>query len=343
MFRSHPDIIKAVNADAPIDYDAEKRPGGATFRTQFDVIDRVVIEGQAVLRIIKHVSTYEPTRAIPVQGFLLGLQLGSTVEITNILPHNQTQLFSHERNDAALERERDAKDAKREQEALDHMGKAGLDTCVVGRYSKTAYGSYHRNLKSLEEMYHSGEPPLIIAYDPLRSAMGMLWLKAYVPSRAFIDYLKASRDKGGKSAGPAKDADDAEAEAAGKYEFLKEIPVEIANNTAAQMVLAKVATQPRPVPNAYTQGGELHAWQYRILDETFEKLSETMDNRNGIQRYDNRVLATCLAEETQMNRAQLAMTMDQVSQRAQQLGNIASGIALNLEFVRRMEDDAAKA
>ena len=226
------------------------------------IAEELRIDAAALLRLIKHSRDSAPR---PVFGKLLGMQLRGVIEVTTVYPSVVTSMWGTQLS----EEQRDEQDAQADKETLEHMKHAGLDTFPVGIYVGCPHSTFYvaRNLRSMMEGAASGNPCVMLVYDPFKTMMGHLSLRAFVPTARFAEYNKTN---------PAYDAP-LNLEAG----LLQQIPVTIVASTLNQMVLYDVASRPRAVSNAFEQeGGEQYLERSaQLVTENLDKLKNDMKNR----------------------------------------------------------------
>ena len=327
MFSGFPDVGVVRSplpniADPKVDPLAEaeaKRPDGSVMRLTFPSVTEVVIDAHAVLRIVKHARDHG-TRI--VNGSLTGLQFGTVGEITNAIPYVASA-------DAEDEGKRDRED---HQALIQRYGSAGMDRFPVGRYICSAHGAHlsSRQVSHLESCVRSGEPSLLLAYDPIRSAMGKLYLKAYVLSDTYLNMIREELD-----ALKRPDSETAAEERRNRVRhldgegLLKEVPVRINANVLQLQLLASLASKPRPVRNDIIANHDLGRYMERNMHnavEVLERLRTDVNHRVARHREDG---ALPLRPETHI-------LAQQLKEQAAHLHALAAGSALNLDFARRV-------
>ncbi|KAF4378432.1 hypothetical protein F8388_021626 [Cannabis sativa] len=136
----------------------------------------VQIEGLAILKIIKHCKEFSPAL---VTGQLLGLDVGSVLEVTNCFP------FPIREEDEEIE----AEGANYQLEMMRCLREVNVDNNTVGWYQSTLFGSY-QTVELIETFMNYQENIkrcVCIIYDPSRSNQGVLALKALKLSDAFME------------------------------------------------------------------------------------------------------------------------------------------------------------
>ncbi|XP_031477765.1 eukaryotic translation initiation factor 3 subunit H-like [Nymphaea colorata] len=147
----------------------------------------VQMEGLAILKIIKHCKEFMPAL---VTGQLLGLDVGSVLEVTNCFP------FPIREEDEEIE----ADGANYQLEMMRCLREVNVDNNTVGWYQSTYMGSY-QTVELIETFMNYQENIrrcVCIIYDPSRSSQGVLALKALKLTDAFMDLYRASSLNGEK-------------------------------------------------------------------------------------------------------------------------------------------------
>ncbi|CAN0181778.1 eukaryotic translation initiation factor 3 subunit H [Lampetra fluviatilis] len=129
----------------------------------------VQIDGLVVLKIIKHCQE-EGTVQDVAQGVLLGLVVDDRLEITNCFPFPQH-----------TEDESDFDEVQYQMEMMRSLRHVNIDHLHVGWYQSTFYGSFiSRALLDSQFSYqHAIEESVVLIFDPVKTALGSLSLKAY--------------------------------------------------------------------------------------------------------------------------------------------------------------------
>jgi len=145
-------------------------------------IVEVQVDALVILKIIKHCR-----EALPeiVTGQLLGLDLTTTLEVTNCFPFPSK---SNEEEDPSDETTR------YQMEMLRCLREVNVDNNTVGWYQSTYVGSgSHLNEAMIEYQFNyqsSIKKSVVLVYDPLKSSHGSLSLKAYRLSDQFLVLYK---------------------------------------------------------------------------------------------------------------------------------------------------------
>ena len=148
------------------------------------------IEGLVVLKMVDHCQSSLPQMAT---GQLLGLDVGSTLEVTASFP------FIHRENDKPgypdvgdEELDREARDYQ--YEMLKSLREVNVDCNAVGWYCSIWQEGYLSSTV-IETQYdyqkELGTNAICLMFDPLKTTHGKLWLKALRLKSKFMDMYKA--------------------------------------------------------------------------------------------------------------------------------------------------------
>jgi translation initiation factor 3 subunit H len=147
-------------------------------------IKEVIIDGLAVLKIVKHCNDSLPTM---VAGSLLGLDVGGALEITYsyAFPGQKTE------SDAA-EGVSDLDGAEYQMEMMKMLRDVHVDNNCVGWYQSMYMGTMCTNdVVNYQYSYQSSEElsdnSIVIMYDPIQSRKGTLVMKAFRLSEKFME------------------------------------------------------------------------------------------------------------------------------------------------------------
>jgi len=145
----------------------------------------VQLDGLVVLKIIKHCKENLPEL---VTGQLLGLDVGSSLEVTNCFPYPSK---GADEDDEAADTTMGG--AEYQIEMMRCLREVNVDNNTVGWYSSTYMGSFI-NEGSIETQYNYqdkiNKKCVMIVYDPLKTTQGILALKAYRLTLSFMDLYK---------------------------------------------------------------------------------------------------------------------------------------------------------
>ncbi|XP_068747820.1 eukaryotic translation initiation factor 3 subunit H-like [Montipora capricornis] len=146
-------------------------------------IDSVQVDGLVVLKIIKHCQD-EGSAGELVQGVLLGLIQNNKLEITNCFPFPSTRAGEDDEED----------DVNYQMEMMRRLRAVNVDHLHVGWYQSTYLGSFvNRTLLDSQFSYQSSiEESVVLIYDPLKTAQGMLSVKVFRLSDKMMSLYKES-------------------------------------------------------------------------------------------------------------------------------------------------------
>lgn len=183
----------------------------------------VQLEGHVILKLVKHCQECAPAL---VTGQLLGLDVGNTLEVTDCFP------FPSRSND---EEEGTADvGADYQLDMMRCLREVNVDNNTVGWYQSTVMGSFQSVdlIETFINYQESIKRCIAITYDPQRSAMGGLALKAVKLRDSFIDIYK----KGGVSlsAEKLKEAN------IGWEDIFEEIPIVVHNSPLVTALMAQI-------------------------------------------------------------------------------------------------------
>ncbi|KAI8537712.1 hypothetical protein RHMOL_Rhmol09G0046000 [Rhododendron molle] len=147
----------------------------------------VQIEGLVILKIIKHCKEFSPAL---VTGQLLGLDVGSDLEVTNCFPFPTRD----------EEEEIEADGANYQLEMMRCLREVNVDNNTVGWYQSTLLGSF-QTVELIETFMNYQENIrrcVCIIYDPSKSNQGVLALKALKLSDSFMELYRSNNFIGEK-------------------------------------------------------------------------------------------------------------------------------------------------
>lgn len=156
-------------------------------RDDKDQIDVVELDGLVVLKIIQHAQDHLPEL---VTGQLLGLDRlddgSSVLEVTSSFPYpNRTSDLEEESGEGGETYQYDMMRCLRE---------VNFDYNTVGWYSSSLLGS-HLDESTIESQFSfqtNIKKSILLVYDPLKTAQGVLSLRAFRLSPAFMELYKSS-------------------------------------------------------------------------------------------------------------------------------------------------------
>jgi len=224
-------------------------------------LQSVQIDGRAVLKIIRHCAAFTPT---PVTGELLGLDIGSTLEITDCFPFPTE---SHEQG--SKNNDSDSVSADYQISMMHCLREINVDNNMVGMYMSSYLGSYQT--EALIETFLSYQESLsrcvCIIHDPTSVAeRGVLSLKALRLSDAFVAFYKNNTFTTEQihKAGLQLDS------------IFEEIPLHVHNSALVSALMSTLAPAPELMSNADSDRLNLDASAQ--LEKNVEFLIDNLDD-----------------------------------------------------------------
>eukprot|EP01118_Nematostelium_gracile_P016656 TRINITY_DN6954_c0_g1_i2.p1 TRINITY_DN6954_c0_g1~~TRINITY_DN6954_c0_g1_i2.p1 ORF type:complete len:243 (+),score=53.79 TRINITY_DN6954_c0_g1_i2:55-729(+) len=187
-------------------------------------LEVVQIDGLVVLEIIKHCQENLPEL---VAGQLLGLDVGTTLEVTKSFPYPSKSLDEDDENGDSS-----PMGAEYQIVMMKCLREVNVDNNTVGWYNSTYMGSFI-NDATIESQYNYqakiNNKCVMIVHDPLKSSQGILSLKAYRLTLEFMELYKNSTF-----------TKESLSKAGVNYDnIFEEIPIKIHNSLLAQALLAQ--------------------------------------------------------------------------------------------------------
>ncbi|KAH0638289.1 hypothetical protein KY289_038204 [Solanum tuberosum] len=214
----------------------------------------VQIEGLVILKIIKHCQEFSPAL---VTGQLLGLDVGSVLEVTNCFP------FPVREEDEEIE----AEGANYQLEMMRCLREVNVDNNTVGWYQSTLFGSY-QTVELIETFMNYQENIkrcVCIIYDPSRSNQGVLALKALKLSDSFMELYKSNNFTGEKL----------REKNLSWVDIFEEIPIKVSNSALISAFMTELEPD-TPVTQCDYERLQLSTNPY--LERNVEFLIECMDD-----------------------------------------------------------------
>eukprot|EP00744_Colponema_vietnamica_P005142 GILI01007562.1.p1 GENE.GILI01007562.1~~GILI01007562.1.p1 ORF type:complete len:350 (-),score=98.03 GILI01007562.1:115-1164(-) len=247
MFRGYP-AIKVAGPAEDIDVKfQETDASGCVLARNMNEIASVEVDLQVALRIAKHAGEMQKTVDF---GDVFGVQLGSTIEISQALPRltpNVRRVSADEHAKAIKEAEAIVERASRTYKSI--MSNNFLDANRVGFYTiSDPFRLYQeKNIKSLEALVDANSPAVMLVHDKSRTKRGRLHLRAFVLTNAYITFHRQRHNEASKQINEVQLR--RKMRVCGVYEqgVLREVPVSIRCSLEQQLLLAdSVATPELP-------------------------------------------------------------------------------------------------
>lgn len=152
------------------------------------------------MKIVKHCAQSFPTIAT---GSLVGMDVGSTLEVTNLFPFPSVdmppgdaiqQQDTHSNLTAAAPRAKS--NIAYQNEMIKYLREVNVDANNVGWYTSTSMGNFV-NLSTIENQFfyqrNLNERTVALVHDVSRTSQGSLSLKAFRLSAAFMTAFKENK------------------------------------------------------------------------------------------------------------------------------------------------------
>jgi len=151
-------------------------------------IREVIIDGLAVLKIVKHCNDSLPTM---VAGSLLGLDVNGALEIT----YSYSFPVPKGEGEGTSENAEELDGAEYQIEMMKMLRDVNIDNNCVGWYQSMYLGTISTNdVVSYQYSYQSSEElsdnSIVIMYDPVQSKKGSLVMKAFRLTQQFLELRK---------------------------------------------------------------------------------------------------------------------------------------------------------
>ena len=219
------------------------------------------------LKIIKHCKESLPNI---VTGVLLGLDVGTTLEVTNCF------LFPSESEEDDENKEVDEVDGDSYQlDMMRCLRDVNADSNIIGWYQSTYLGSFLSEsvIENQFEYQENLGKCVCIVYDPLRSAIGNLALRAFRLTSAFIAFYKRG------------DFTEAKLLQAGVrfQDILEEVPIRVHNSELSKAFLYDLDAERSLADPSRTEFDALELASGPMLEKSLEFLIETVDELSAEQ------------------------------------------------------------
>lgn len=190
------------------DRDAGEEVGGGPLR-------EVVIDGLAVLKIVKHCNDNLPSMSA---GSLLGLDVDGVLEVTYAFPNPSPRQQQESEHGGGAGASVELEGSEYQIEMMKMLRDVGVDNNCVGWYQSMYMGLMsNESVVNIQYSYQNSEDvsenSVVIMYDPVQSKKGTLVIKAY---RLSDEYMDGRRSRGNAFIRPVN--------------ILQELPVKIRNS-----------------------------------------------------------------------------------------------------------------
>mmetsp|Transcript_38130 Transcript_38130/g.61066 ORF Transcript_38130/g.61066 Transcript_38130/m.61066 type:complete len:359 (+) Transcript_38130:78-1154(+) len=227
----------------------------------------VQIDGQVVMKIVKHCKEQSPTL---VTGQLLGLDIGATLEVTDCFPFPSRSASTN----AGVDEEADEDEGANYQlEMMRCLREINVDNNTVGWYQSTYLGSYYTEelIETFLAYQENIKRCVCIVYDPRRSTQGSFGLKALRLTETFMEIYKAGEFTFEKITDKSISWQD----------IVSEVPVTISNSALVSAVMGELTRGPAGDDAADVVQADLDRLSMStnpFLEKSLEYLSECMDD-----------------------------------------------------------------
>jgi translation initiation factor 3 subunit H len=223
-------------------------------------LDVVQVDGLVVLKIIKHCQDNLPEG---VTGQLLGLDVDTTLEVTNCFPFPA-------RYEGDQEEETDEVGAEYQRDMMRCLREVNVDNNAVGWYTSTYLGSFLSE-GMIETQYNyqaTIKKCVVLVFDPLKTSQGLLSLEAYRLTQPFMELYKQQS--------PNKSFTKESFEEAGLSfsDIFEQIPIKIHNSHLISALLYDMKDS--DVTSAHFE--RLNLSTNPFLEKTLEFLTECLDD-----------------------------------------------------------------
>jgi len=235
-------------------------------------LDVVQLEGLVMLKIINHCKENLPEL---VTGQLLGLDVGSTLEVTNSFPFPSQLRFGEG------EEETDQDGAEYQIEMMRCLREVNVDHNTVGWYHSSFMGSF-LNESMIETQYNYQDrikKSVVIIYDPLKTSQGALSLKALRLTQSFVSLYKTqtfTKDSLAKANLSFND-------------IFEEIPIRITNSLLTQALLLELDDSKTMDADFDKLDLSTNPFLERNLEFLTESLDELGAEQNKFQYYQRSI------------------------------------------------------
>ncbi|XP_078487004.1 eukaryotic translation initiation factor 3 subunit H-like [Ciona intestinalis] len=190
------------------------------------VVKNVQIDGLVVLKMVKHCEEDSGGPEL-VQGVLLGLVVGETLEVTNCFPFPRTSDTS------------DFDEVAYQMDMMRSLRHVNIDHLHVGWYQSSNHGNFiNRTFFDSQFSYQSAiEESVVLIYDPLKTSQGSLSLKVFRLTKKMMQMYNSRQFN----------LDVVKKEGLGFEGMYEEVPVHIKNSPLTSLLTLKL-NKANPTP-----------------------------------------------------------------------------------------------
>ncbi|KAL8162947.1 hypothetical protein V2J09_014436 [Rumex salicifolius] len=226
----------------------------------------VQMEGLAVLKLIKHCSEFYPS--MMVTGQLLGLDVGSVLEVTNCFPFP----------DLGEGEEVETEGANYQLDMMRCLREVNVDNNTVGWYQSTLTGTYQTPdlIATFMNYQENIRRCVCIIHDPSKSSQGVLSLKAIKLSDSFMELYRSNNFSGDKL----------REKNLSWVDMFEEIPIKVSNSPLISAVMTQLESDSRVNQGDYDR---LQFSSTPYLEKNLELIIHSIDdlsqNQQTLQKY----------------------------------------------------------
>lgn len=290
--------LPVVTQAAPIDTEYERTSGCVKSTVAFDV-HRVRLSYPALTHLLA------ATRQYKVRGRLFGVQIGNTVEVTDLL----SSRYEEEEVDASSWE--------------DVLHSEEFDTNLVGRFLISS-GTYcdivftPDNVAEAMKLYNNSRSPVLLSYDPSRTGLlGRPAIKAFVPTAAYIAYCEAVE----KKRPPTSEM----TVALMNEGVLREVPVEILVDAFHQLGLPSVSVRPLEDTLSVALSDTMATYMQALLESM----------RRNAKDLSKPLMEAYKEQPPKLDEKSL-LTLQQLREQAEMLEALCDGVLVNTSFLREV-------
>lgn len=213
-----------------------------------------------------------------VGGRLCGVQQGDTILITSVLPSLGASGDAEDERDDTTESKQQQKMYEKVKEML---RKECLDSYSVGYFivSSACVNDPYSVVTAdrLANLAIDGHPSVLLVYDPFRTGlMGKLYLRAFVPTDAFLDFSRKNKKtkKTDKKSGMQEEARLLRACSVPKQGVLREVKVEVEVDAYQLFCLNGIDIAPLPSNSTVHHSDSMADYKVALLESVQRNLSD---------------------------------------------------------------------
>lgn len=349
MFRGYP-AIKVAGPAEDIDVQFQSTDAaGCVLARNVPEIDAVEIDLQVALRIAKHAAEMQKTVDF---GDVCGVQLGSTLEITNAVPKIIPHIPKVSRDEYAKVAKEAETQIERAHKAYNQLMSANyMDTNTVGFYTiSDAFRLFQeKNIHALEAHVDANSPAVMLCYDKTRTNRGRLHLRAFVLTAAYITFHRQRVNEANKAFSDVHLR--RKMRVCGVYDqgILREIPVTIRCSIEQQLLMADFIPTPElprmaDVVDAHVRynTGLVQAYSRGVhnLNRSLEKHAREVNGKlrtRDSQRDSGNTVVTDI-EEKDINNVDInsLLSLASLTEQAEHIQAVCDSVLMNLAVAKKL-------